>query len=46
MTTDKEQIVELFNQKVKGKDICLDDQNSKHCGKERSLVGNTNGNKT
>ena len=34
MTTDKEQIVELFNQKVKGKDICLDEQNSNHCGKE------------
>jgi hypothetical protein len=30
----KQQIVEIFNQNVKGVDILLDGKNSKHCGKE------------
>lgn len=34
MKTDQEQIIELFNKNVKNKDICLDNQNTKHCGKE------------
>ena len=34
MTTDQEQIVELFNKNVKSKEICLDGKNTKHCGKE------------
>ena len=31
---DKQQIVTLFNNNVKGVEICLDGQNAKHCGKE------------
>jgi hypothetical protein len=31
---NKQQIVEIFNQNVKGVDILLDGKNSKHCGKE------------
>lgn len=31
---DKQQIVELFISNVKGVEICLEGQNSKHCGKE------------
>lgn len=34
MTTDKKQIVELFNKHVKSKEICLNGKNTKHCGKE------------
>ena len=30
----EKQIIEIFNQNVKGVDIILDDKNSKHCGKE------------
>jgi len=34
MDTDKQQIIELFHNNVKGVDICMDGQNVKHCGKE------------
>lgn len=30
----QQQIIELFFVNVKGKEICLDNQNIKHCGKE------------
>jgi len=30
----KQQIIDLFNKNVKGKDICLDKYNETHCGKE------------
>ncbi len=29
-----QQIVELFIQKIKGREVCLDNKNEKHCGKE------------
>ena len=29
-----QQIVELFIQKIKGQEVCLDNKNEKHCGKE------------
>lgn len=32
--TDKNQIITLFNNNVKGVEICLDDININHCGKE------------
>jgi hypothetical protein len=31
---NKNKIIELFNNNVKGVDICLDEYNKKHCGKE------------
>ncbi len=31
---DKQHIIELFNNNVRGLEICLDGQNTKHCGKE------------
>jgi hypothetical protein len=31
---EKQEIIELFLVNVKGKEICLDNQNIKHCGKE------------
>jgi hypothetical protein len=31
---DKEQIITLFNNNVKGVEICLEDYNNKHCGRE------------
>ena len=31
---DKEKIISLFNNNVKGKEILLDKYNIKHCGKE------------
>ena len=31
---DKQTIINLFNNKVKGKDIYIENQNEKHCGKE------------
>lgn len=31
---DKQHIVDLFNNNVRGLEICLDGQNTKHCGKE------------
>jgi len=31
---DKQQIIDLFNNNVKGIEICVKEQNSKHCGKE------------
>jgi hypothetical protein len=33
-SNDKEIIVDIFSKNVKGKYICLDGQNSNHCGKE------------
>lgn len=32
--SDKQYIIDLFNTKVKGKEICVESQNSRHCGKE------------
>lgn len=32
--TDKQQIIDLFNNNVKGIEICVSNQNTKHCGKE------------
>jgi len=34
LSIDKQQIISLFNSNVKGVEICLKDQNIKHCGKE------------
>jgi hypothetical protein len=32
ISNNKQQIVEIFNQNVKGHEILLDGKNSKHCG--------------
>jgi hypothetical protein len=34
ISIDKQQIITLFNNYIKGVEICVDDQNKNHCGKE------------
>jgi hypothetical protein len=38
--SDKQQIITLFNDNVKGVDICLEKYNKKHCGKEGHWLEN------